>query len=145
LIRASTPILLGAAAALAACGQGGGSSKQPVAAPKKEKPRYCFFKDAEAKAWTASRGKDGNITVKGKAYRSDSRYKAVLGDPKVTGSSAVVWPSISVNDTGFAAPGGDDWWDVSFTIPGSAAVDTVDVKCGQKTFAELKVPLRPGK
>ena len=36
----------------------------------------------------------------------------------------------------------DNWWDVSFAIPGSAAVDTVEVKCGKKTFAELKVPLR---
>src|SRR4051812_48405028 len=132
------------AASLAACGQGGGEAKNRIAAaPKKEKPRYCFFKDAETKAWAASRGKDGNIIVKGKAYRSDSRYKALLGDPKVSGSTAVVWPSISVNDTGFAAPAGDDWWDVSFAIPGSAAVDTVDVKCGKKTFAELKVPLAP--
>jgi hypothetical protein len=137
-------ILLLGAASLSACGQGGTeATNQAGIAPKKEKPRYCFFKDAETKAWAASRGKDGDITVKGKAYRSDSRYKAVLGDPKVSGSTAVVWPSISVNDTGFAAPAGDDWWDVSFTIPGSAAIDTVDVKCGKKTFAELKVPLAP--
>ena len=32
---------------------------------------------------------------------------------------------------------------MSFAIPASGAVDTVEVRCGKKTFAELKVPLRP--
>ena len=138
-------LALSAVAGLAACGQSGETDKHAAAAPRHEKPRYCFFKDPETKGWTAARGKDGNVIVKGKVYRSDSRYKAVVGDPKVSGSTAVVWPSITVNDTGFAAPSGDDWWDVSLVIPGSAAVDMVDVNCGSKTFAELKVPLRQAK
>ena len=74
--------LLLAAAGLSACGQSGdqaASNKQAAAAPKKEKPKYCFFKDAESKDWTAKRGKDGNVVVTGKLYRSDGRYMAVLG------------------------------------------------------------------
>jgi len=42
-----------------------------------------------------------------------------------------------VNDTGYGAP--DNWWEVSATIPNSAALDTVDVRCGEKTIAVLKV------
>jgi hypothetical protein len=133
-------VLLLAAASLSACGQGDGNeaANQAAPAPKKEKPIYCFFKDAESKDWTAKRGKDGNITVKGKLYRSDGRYMAVLGKPKVNGSTAEFWPSISNNTTG--ASMADGWWEVSATVPDSAAIDTVDVKCGQKSFAELKVP-----
>ena len=41
------------------------------------------------------------------------------------------------NDTGYAAP--DNWWDMTATIPDSAAVDTVEVKCGDQAVAELKV------
>jgi hypothetical protein len=134
-------ILLLGAANLFACGQGGGeAANQPAAAPKKEKPKYCFFKDTESKGWAAKRGKGGNITLKGKLYRSDGRYMAVLGDPKIIGSTAEYWPTVSTNTTGFSMP--DGWWELSATIPASAAIDTVDVKCGQKTFAELKVPPR---
>jgi hypothetical protein len=133
--------MCGAAASLVACSQAGDeNNKQQPAAPKKEKIPYCFFKPSETKAWAASRGKDGNIIVKGKAYREDARYKAVLGEPKVSGATAEVRPSIAINDTGFAAEA--DWWDASYTIPGSAAVDTVNVKCGAGTLAELKVPVR---
>ena len=130
-------ILLGAAAALAACGQGDNATTKP-AAPKPEKVPYCFFKDADTKGWAASADKQGNAVVKGKAYRSDGRYRAVLGDAKVTGATAIVRPTIIQNDTGFAAP--DNWWDMSFTIPGSAAVATVEVRCGKKVVASLKVP-----
>jgi len=56
------------------------------AAQPKKKAAYCFFKDSETKDWAASRGKDGNIVVKGKAFRSDPRYQALLGEPTVTGS-----------------------------------------------------------
>lgn len=135
-------ILLVGAASLAACGQGGGNdaANQAAPAPRHEKPKYCFFKDAESKGWTAKRGKDGNITVTGKLYRSDGRYMAVLGEPKINGSTAEYWPSISTNTTG--ASMADGWWEVTATVPNSAAIDTVDVKCGQKTFAELKVPPR---
>ena len=132
-------ILLVGAASLSACGQRGGeAANQATPAPKKEKPRYCFFKDAESKDWMAKRGADGNITVKGKLYRSDGRYMAVLGEPRINGSTAEYWPSISNNTTG--ASMADGWWEVTATVPNSAAIGTVDVKCGQKTFAELKVP-----
>ena len=131
-----------AAVLLASCGQSGDNANQAAASPPKpkKKPAYCFFKDPETKGWAASRDKDGNIVVKGKAYRSDSRYRAVLQDPTVMGSSAEIWPTIIVNDTGYGAE--DNWWDVKATIPNSAAVDTVTVRCGAKAFAEIKVPLK---
>jgi hypothetical protein len=130
----------GAAALLMSCGQSSGSANQAAAAPPKpkKKPAYCFFKDPETKGWAAARDKDGNIVVKGKAYRSDSRYRAVLQNATVTGTTAEIWPTIVVNDTGFGAE--DNWWDVKATIPNSAAVETVTVRCGAKAFAELKIP-----
>ena len=133
-------ILLLASAGLAACGQSdnGTANKQAVAAPKKEKLKYCFFKDAESKGWTAKRGKDGNIVVSGQLYRSDGRYMAVLGEPKIKGSTAEYWPSITTNTTG--ASMADGWWTVTATIPNSASVGTVDVKCGSKTFAHFVLP-----
>ena len=132
----------GAAALLASCGQSGDSANKAAATPPKpkKKPAYCFFKDPETKGWAASRDKDGNIVVKGKAYRSDSRYRAILQNPTVTGATAEISPTIIVNDTGFGAE--DNWWDVKAVIPNSAAVDTVTVRCGAKAFAELKVPLK---
>jgi hypothetical protein len=132
-------ILLLASASLAACGQSdsGAPAKHPAAAPK-EKPKYCFFKDADSKGWTAKRGKDGNIVVAGKLYRSDGRYMAVLGEPKIKGSTAELWPSISINNTG--ASMADGWWGVTATIANSASIGTVDVKCGQKTFAHFVLP-----
>ena len=142
MIRKSM-MLLGAAA-LAACGQSGdnaaGNEAAANAAQPKKKPSYCFFKENETKDWAASRGKDGNIVVKGKAYRSDPRYQALLGPPTVTGNTAEVSPTIQQNATGYAAP--ENWWDVTATIPNSAAVDTVTVSCGPKTLAELKVPVK---
>ena len=135
-------LIAGAGALLASCGQSDEGANQATAAPAKpkKKPAYCFFKDPETKDWAASRDKDGDIVVKGKAYRSDSRYRAVLQDPTVMGSSAEIWPTIIVNDTGYGAE--DNWWDVKATIPNSAAVDTVTVRCGAKAFAEIKVPLK---
>lgn len=131
-------LLLGAAG-LAACGESGDGGINNAAAvpPKKAKTPYCFFKDQDTKGWAASTDKAGNVVVKGKAYRSDGRYKAVLGQPKVSGTTAEVWPSVVVNDTGFSAP--DNWWDVSLTIPGSAGVDKVQVRCGKKVFADLAI------
>jgi hypothetical protein len=142
MIRQSM-MLLGAAA-LAACGQSADNAAANQAAANaaqpKKKPSYCFFKENETKDWAASRGKDGNIVVKGKAYRSDPRYQALLGPPTVTGNTAEVSPTIQQNATGYAAP--ENWWDVTATIPNSAAVDTVTVSCGPKTLAELKVPVK---
>ena len=134
-------ILACAAASLGACGQSSDNQAANEAAanaaqPKKKVP-YCFFKDSETKDWKASRGKDRNIIVSGKAYREDSRYRAVLGEPVVTGTTAEIAPTLQQNDTGYGAP--ENWWDMTATIPNSASVDTVDVKCGDKTVAELKV------
>lgn len=133
------------AALLAGCGQSpddsaANNSAANTAAAKKPKPAYCFFKDSETKGWAAKRGKDGNIVVTGKVYREDSRYKAVLNPATVSGTTAQVAPNITVNDTSYGAE--DNWWDVKATIPNSSAVDAVNVTCGAKTIAELKVPAK---
>lgn len=136
-------ILFGAAAALAGCGQSAENSatNSPVAnssAAEAPKTAYCFFKDSETKGWNAKVDKSGNVTVSGKAYRQDSRYKVVLAPATVSGTTAEVAPTITQNDSTYGAPG--DWWDVSETIPNSKAVETVAVKCGDETLAKLTVP-----
>jgi hypothetical protein len=135
-------ILAVAAAGLAACGQSSDESSTnaavKAAAPEKPRPAYCFFKTTETKAWAAKLDKAGNVIVSGKAYREDSRYKAVLSPATVSGTTAEVAPTITVNDTGYAAP--DNWWSVSETIPGSSAVTEVTVKCGEGIVAKLTVP-----
>ena len=137
-------LALGMSACLAGCGQSNDSEAANQAAANaaqpKKKAAYCFFKDSETKDWAASRGKDGNIVVKGKAFRSDPRYQALLGEPTVTGTIVEISPSIQQNGTGYAAP--ENWWDMTANIPGSAAVDTVKIVCGAKTLAELKVALK---
>ena len=130
-------MLLIGAAAFVGCGQSNEVANQPAKVPAKKKASYCFFKEPDAKDWAASRDKDGDIVVKGKAYRQDSRYRAVLGPATVTGTSAELSPTIVTNDTGFGAP--DNWWDVSATIPNSAAVTSVTVSCGARTLAKLDV------
>jgi hypothetical protein len=140
-------ILVFAAAGLAACGPSAEdeaanrAAAAKAAAAKKARAPYCFFKDAETKGWAASTDAHGNVVVKGKVYRQDSRYKAVLGPATVTATSAEIRPTITINDTGYAAQ--DDWWDVAATIPSSAAVEKVAVKCGAKTLAELTVKRKP--
>jgi hypothetical protein len=133
--------LLSVAAGLSACGQsnGGASNNAAANAAASEKPKaaYCFFKDSETKDWKAKADKDGNVVVTGKAYREDSRYKALLSPASVTGSTAEVAPTIGQNDTAYGAP--DNWWPVSETIPASQAVQTVIVKCGEETVATLSV------
>jgi hypothetical protein len=133
-------LLLSAAAMVAGCGQANDDSAKQTAAvrPAKKKPAFCFFKDPDTKGWAASRDKDGNIVVRGKAYRQDPRYQAILGPATVAGSSAELSPTITLNDTGFGAP--ENWWDVSAIIPNSAAIDTVTVRCGARTLAELRIP-----
>jgi len=139
---AKTIYILAIASTLAACSQptANGAANQAAAnsAQPRKKVGHCFFKDAEMKGWSAARGKDGNITVKGKVYRSDSRYKVVFGEPVVSAATAEISPTLQQNSAAYGAP--DDWWDVSSTIAGSAAVDTVNVTCGPKTVAALKVP-----
>jgi hypothetical protein len=135
-------LLIGAAALLGACGQSNdkAAANQEAAQVPKKKVAHCFFKDSETKGWTASRGKDGNVKVNGKAYWPDSRYQAVLGPPEVSGTSASIAPTIIQNMTGFGAE--NDWWDATATIPNSAAIDTIRVTCGAKTLVELKVPVK---
>lgn len=137
-----TIILLGAAAGLAGCGQSAqdaaANSSANNAAAEAPRPAYCFFKDDETKEWKAKPDKDGNVVVSGKAYRSDSRYKAQLEPATVSGANAEIAPTITVNDTGYGAP--ENWWDVSATIPNSQAVTAVAVKCGSDTIASLTVP-----
>jgi hypothetical protein len=128
------------AGGLAACGQStddGANQTAATAAPVRKKIPYCFFKNEEMKGWSAKRGKDGNIVVKGKVYREDSRYQAILAPAVVSGAHAEVSPDLQQNGTGFGAP--DNWWDVSQTISNSAAVDTVDVTCGGKVIADFKI------
>ena len=134
--------LLAAAAGLGACGQSADDARSnaPVNAAQAEKPKpaYCFFADDHMKSWKASTDKSGNVVVSGKGYYEDSRYKAVFGPATVTGSTAEIAPTLVQNDTGYASP--DNWWDMKATIPNSAAVTSVSVKCGEKTQATLEVP-----
>ena len=126
---------------LAACGPSADNSVANEAAANtaqpKKKAAHCFFKDAEMKGWSAARGKDGNITAKGKVYRSDSRYKVVFGEPVISGTSVELSPILQQNSAAYGAP--EDWWDVSATIPNSAAIETVRVTCGAKTVFETKI------
>ena len=49
-------LVMGVAAVLVGCGQSEREPSKQVAAnaqPKKKKPAYCFFKDAETKGWAA--------------------------------------------------------------------------------------------
>ena len=136
-------VIVGAAAALAGCGQSPEKAAPDNAAAnataaEAPKPAYCFFKDSETKGWTATVDKNGNVVVSGKAYREDARYKALLSPATVSGSTAQVAPTIAPNDSGFAAP--ENWWSVSETIPNSQAVTAVTVKCGDETLASLSVP-----
>jgi putative lipoprotein len=132
-----------AAAALAGCGQTGAknvaaNASANATAPEKPKhPTYCFYKDANAKGWKAVAGKDGNVTVKGKAYLEDSGYRGDLVQGEVEGDKATIWLTMAPNDTGYAKP--DGWWDVSASIPGSSAVTSVTVMCAKKTVATLTV------
>jgi hypothetical protein len=136
-------IVAATAAILAGCGQSNDNASADnteanASAAEAPKPAYCFFKDSETKGWAAKVDKNGNVVVSGKAYREDSRYKALLSPATVNGSMAEVAPTIGQNDTGFGAP--DNWWSVSETIPDSQTVETVAVKCGDKVLASLAVP-----
>lgn len=137
----NTIVWAGVAAGLVGCGQAAENAAgngADTAAAEKPRPAYCFFKKDEMKGWAAKADKDGNVVVTGKAYRSDSRYKAVLQPATITGTTAEVSPSITTNDAAYGAP--EDWWDVSETIPNSQAVETVNVTCGKDTVASLSVP-----
>ena len=131
-------LLLGAGALAGCSGSDDQATNQVAKAPVKKKAGYCFFKEADTKAWSAKRGKDGNITVKGKAYRQDGRYMAVLGPATVTGTTAELSPTVTTNTTGYSME--DGWWDVTATIPNSKAVTSVTVSCGPRTLATIALP-----
>jgi hypothetical protein len=138
-----TLVLMVALLGLSACGQSAGrqpAAKEPTKtaeAAKVKHPNYCFFKDANTKGWTASRDASGNVTVKGKAYLDDSRYKGDLVRGEVEGDKASIWVTMAMNGGPYASP--DNWWDVSATIPESAAAKSVSVMCGTKRVAMLAV------
>ena len=138
-MRLSILFVVAAAVATAGCGESPDNSVN-ASAPKTAAPKkvpYCFFKSENSKGWAASRGKDGNIVVKGKGYLADARYKADLGTPEIDGTTARLQLKMPPNDTGFASE--DGWWDISKTIPDSAEINTIDVLCGAKTLATLSV------
>ena len=130
------------AALVAGCNQADdnpAANSSNIAAAEKPKPKYCFFKDNETKGWSASRDKDGNIVVKGKAHLDDNRYMGTLVQPEVSGASANLWLTMGPNTNATGAP--ENWWDVTATVPNSAAVPSVTVMCGRKTVAQL--PVKP--
>jgi hypothetical protein len=147
-MRISTIIVAAGAAVLASCSgnpdddNSAANAAANSALAEKAKPKhptYCFFPEAsETKGWAAKAGKDGNIVVTGKAHLEDRRYMGALGQPDVSGTSASVWLTMPPNSTGFGAR--DNWWDVTTTIPDSAAVTTVNVMCGTRTMATLTIP-----
>jgi len=130
-------LLLGAGALAGCGGSNDEAANQAAPAPAKKKPAYCFFKEPDTKDWAAARDKDGNIVVKGKAYRQDPRYMAVLGPATVTGTGAELSPTVTTNNTGFGAL--ENWWDMTATIPNSVGVTSVTVSCGPRTLAKIEV------
>ena len=133
---------LTAAMLLAACSDQPAeqAASNQAAAPEPAKAPHCFFKDSETKDW-AARVQGDTVVVTGRAFRSDARYKAVLLEPEVDGAVAVIRPSISTNDTGFASEG--NWWDVTASIP-APGLDTVEVRCGKKVVASLALAAKAG-
>lgn len=131
-----------AAMLVAACSDQPGeqAASNQAAAPEPVKAPHCFFKDSETKDW-AARVQGGQAVVTGRAFRSDARYKAVLLEPEIEGTVAVVRPSIATNDTGFASEG--NWWDVTASIP-AAGLDKVEVRCGKKVVASLALAAKAG-
>jgi hypothetical protein len=134
-------LLAAGAAGVTGCSQGTENQANAAAnavsnaASAKKHPTYCFFAEGTTKGWKASRDTKGNVVVKGTATLEDRRYKASLGDPEIAGTVASLWLTMPVNDTGMGAR--DNSWDLSATVPDSAAVESVKVMCGKKTLADL--------
>jgi len=132
-------LLVAGAAGIAGCSQSADNQAAANAASNavegKKHPTYCFFAEGTTKGWKASRDAKGNVTVTGQAHLEDRRYKASLGDAEVSGTAASLWLTMPVNDTGMGAS--DNMWDVSATVPDSAAVESVKVMCGKKALADL--------
>jgi hypothetical protein len=141
-MNARTLLFAGAVAALAGCNQSADTNASAnvatnATAPAPKHPTYCFFTDSATKSWSAARDAAGNVTVKGKALLEDTRYMATLGQPEVSGTNASLWLAMGPNTNAYGAPG--NWWDATATIPGSSGVDAVNIMCGTKTVAQLKV------
>ena|SRR5438309_192961 len=135
-------IMLAVAAGLAGCNQGGddnaaNQAANEAAAANPKHAGYCFFKDADTKGWSAKRDASGNVKIKGKAHLDDSRYRGDLGPPEIAGTAATLSLTMGENRS-YAAP--DNWWDVTATIPNSAAIASVTIMCGSKTVAQLPAP-----
>jgi hypothetical protein len=147
-MNARALLVAGAVAVLCGCNQGTSAGNETAnaaantAAAVPKHPSYCFFKDADTKGWAASRGKSGDVTVKGKAHLEDTRYTAQLSPPEMSGTTASLWLTMGPNTGAYGAP--DNWWDVTATVSNGSALDTVKVMCGAKTVAELKLaPAKP--
>jgi len=141
-MKRSLCILIGSSVILAGCqrstdGSGANEVSANVAQPAK-KPAYCFFKDDELKGWKVSRDGHGDISVEGEAHVKDPRYKASFGKTETGPKKAIVVPTISQNDTGYATP--DNWWHVGAVVPNSASLNEVSVECGDKVIADLQLP-----
>jgi hypothetical protein len=136
-------LLIGLVAAMAATGcseQAGDNAAANQAPAPPEKVPHCFFKDSDTKEW-AAKVEGEQVVVTGRVFRSDARYKAILLEPKIDGAVAVVRPSMTSNDTGFAADG--NWWDVEARIP-ATGVEKVEVRCGKKLVTSLDLPRKTG-
>ena len=133
--------VLGGRCCLRRAGRAGRSRRTtPSRRRRRKRPRSTITASSRRtrrKAGARRRDADGNVVVKGKARVDDIRNKADLGQPELAGSSAKLWLTIAPNGS-YAAK--DNWWDVSFTIPSSAAVTEVTVNCdSERVFADLKV------
>lgn len=136
-------LLIGLTAVMAAAGcseQAAENAAANQAAAPPEKVPHCFFKDSDTKEWAAEVEGD-QVVVTGRVFRSDARYKAILLEPKVDGAVAVVRPSMTSNDTGFAADG--NWWDVEASIR-ATGLEKVEVRCGKKLVTSLELPSKAG-
>ena len=133
-------VCLSAALLAAGCSEQAAPPAANEAAPKPEKVPHCFFKDSETKDW-AIKVRGDRAVVSGRGFRSDARYKVVLLEPKIDGGVAVVRPSISTNDTGFASEG--NWWDLEASVP-AEGLKTVEVRCGKKVLAALDLSKQLG-
>jgi hypothetical protein len=135
-------ILIGSSLVLAGCGRsadGNGANEASATLAKPEKkPSYCFFKDDELKGWKASRDEHGDIKVEGDGHVADPRYKAAFGKTETGPKKAILVPTISQNDTGYATA--DNWWHLAATVPNSASLNEASVECGGKVVADLQVP-----
>ncbi len=97
-------ILFGLPPCCSACGQSR-RWRQPnqAAANRRSRRRSRPIASSRTARRRAGRRRAARTAIsssKARSYRSDSRYKAVLNPPVVTGTSAEIAPTITINDTG---------------------------------------------